>query len=396
SYHTWYRVGSRYEQPGKTGLAHFFEHMMFNETKHLAYGEFDARMEAAGAETNAATWIDWTYYYESLPSEELPLAIELEADRMANLVVRKKQVESEREVVLNERRMAVEDDVRGAADELLHSMAFGRTHPHGWPTIGWMEDIEGYRVSDCRAFYKTWYAPNNATVIIVGDFDRDETLGRLRKAYGRQRASDLPKTPKPRRRRRRGGGRTIPWPTPSEKLLVAWHAPAEGHPDQAVVEVIHDLLLGGRSARLRRKLVEEQQVASRLRGSVGGLQHGGLFDIWVDMRPGFGADLALQEIERELRRLAEQRVSAPELNKVKARAELFALSAVETMGEKAYQVGYGETVVGDPAHLFVRLEQLARVTSKDVQRIARGMFREDRRSMVRVASPETLEREASR
>jgi len=385
SYHTWFRVGSRYEEEGKTGLAHFFEHMMFNETENLPWGEFDRKMEAAGGDTNAATWIDWTYYYESLPSEELPLAIELEADRMSNLLVRKKQVESEREVVANERRMAVEDDVRGKADELLHSLAYGERHPHSWPTLGWMKDIQGYRVADCRSFYKTWYAPNNATVVIVGDLDRDETLARLEKAYGHLRASKLPARPTPKRSRQRKERRaTLRWPTPSEKLLVGWHSPAQAERDQAVAEIVHDLLLGGRSARLRRRLVDELELATRLRGHVGGLQHAGLFDLWVGMREGVAADRALAVIEEELARLRDEPVPLAELEKVKARSELFTISSVETMGEKAYQIGYGETVLGDPAHVFARLDELRAVSPADVQRVAAKIFRPARRSIVHV------------
>ncbi len=385
SYHTWFRVGSRYEERGKTGLAHFFEHMMFNETKHLGWGEFDQRMEAAGGDTNAATWIDWTYFYQSLPAEELPLAIELEADRMAHLLVRKKQVESEREVVANERRMAVEDDVRGKADEMLHSLAYGSEHPHGWPTIGWMQDIAGYRVRDCQSFYRTWYAPNNATVVIAGDLDSEATLSRLAKAYGRLRASVLPERPAPKASRQRTERRaTLRWPTPAEKLLIGWHSPAQAERDQAVAEVLHDLLLGGRSARLRRRLVDELELATRLRGHVGGLQHAGLFDLWIGMREGVSADRALAVVDEEIQRLREEPVPTRELEKIKARSELFTISAVETMGEKAYQIGFGETVVGDPAHVFARLEELRGVTAADVQRLAARMLRRGRRSIVHV------------
>jgi zinc protease len=138
AYYTWYRVGSRDEKPGKTGLSHLFEHLMFNETKNLAAGEFDRTLEENGAESNAATWLDWTMYHESLPAPKLPLAIRLEADRMANLVLREKQVSSEKEVVANERRYRVDDDVEGTASELLYKTAFTR-HPYQWPTIGWID-----------------------------------------------------------------------------------------------------------------------------------------------------------------------------------------------------------------------------------------------------------------
>src|SRR5688500_5591916 len=187
SYQTWFGVGSRHEKPGKTGLAHLFEHLMFNETRSLEAGEFDRLMEAAGGETNAATWVDWTYYYENLPASELPLAVRLESDRIAHLVLRKPQVTSEKEVVANERRYRVDDDVEGAANELLYATAY-RSHPYRWPTIGWMKDIEGFTIEDCERFYRTYYAPNNATIVIAGDFPEEETVALVRKHYGRLRA----------------------------------------------------------------------------------------------------------------------------------------------------------------------------------------------------------------
>ncbi|MGE0790753.1 MAG: M16 family metallopeptidase [Sandaracinaceae bacterium] len=385
AYHTWYRVGSRYETPGKTGLAHFFEHMMFNETEQLPMGEFDRRMEEAGADTNAATWIDWTYYHESLPAEELGTAIELEAERMGRLVVRKAQVESEREVVANERKMAVDDDVQGAADERLHTMIFGESHPHGWPTIGWMGDIEAYRVADCRAFYKRWYAPNNATVVVAGAFDTADAIARIEQAYGRLRRSELgppPVVPAVRLTRERRA--TMRWPTPTHKLAIAWLAPAYATFEHAVAEVVYELWLGGRSGRLRRRLVEELELVSELRGGVGGLTHEGLFDLWVSLRDKREPARVLEVIEEEIARLADGDVSDEELDKVKSRGELFALSHIETSGGKAYQIGYGETVCGDPSHLFVRMDELRRVSAADVRRFARERLGASRRAIVRV------------
>ncbi len=148
SVHVWYRVGSRHERPGKTGIAHLFEHLMFNQTEHLAAGEFDRLMEAAGGDTNAATWVDWTFYRDSLPASQLDLALRLEADRMQYLTLDEHQVESEREVVANERRYRVDDDVEGFLGERLFALAF-EGHPYGWPTIGWMEDIHALTIEDC-------------------------------------------------------------------------------------------------------------------------------------------------------------------------------------------------------------------------------------------------------
>src|SRR4051812_7069642 len=220
SYYTWFRVGSRHERPGKTGLAHLFEHLMFNETEGLKAGEFDRKLEENGAESNAATWLDWTYYYESLPKDRFPLAVKLESERMARLVLRDPQVASEKDVVANERRMRVDDDVEGTANEILYKTAFTK-HPYHWPTIGWMKDIEGFTPDDCADFYKTYYAPNNATVVVVGDVTEKDVLTRIRDAYGEIPPSEIPEEdtqPEPPQLEPRLI--TFNKPTPSEKLLV--------------------------------------------------------------------------------------------------------------------------------------------------------------------------------
>src|SRR5688572_24852575 len=175
SYQTWYRVGSRHEEVGKTGLAHLFEHLMFAQTETLTPGEFDRVVERTGGESNAATWVDWTQYRLSLPAMDLPLAVRLESERMSRLVLTPETVEPERDVVTNERRERVEDDVDGWLDEQLMATAF-EVHPYRWPTIGWMADIRSVGLDDIRAFYRTWYAPNNATLVVVGDVDEPALL----------------------------------------------------------------------------------------------------------------------------------------------------------------------------------------------------------------------------
>jgi len=155
AYHTWFRVGSRHEREGKTGLAHLFEHLMFNEVEGRASGEFDRLLEEAGAESNASTWLDWTQYNIAIPKEKIGLVIGLEAERMTHLVLREPQVTSEKEVVANERRFRVDDDVEGSVSELLWATAYDR-HAYRWPTIGWMKDIEGFTTEDCAEFYRTY------------------------------------------------------------------------------------------------------------------------------------------------------------------------------------------------------------------------------------------------
>jgi zinc protease len=165
SYQTWLKVGSRDESPGKTGISHLLEHLMFLGTKRHPLGEFDRLIELAGGENNASTWTDWTQYHENVPASELDLVIALEVDRFETLGVSEAKFQSERDVVVSERRDRVEDDVDGAASERLFAMVFGRRHPYGWPTLGWMQDIQGLTRADARSYFRQHYAPNHAAIV---------------------------------------------------------------------------------------------------------------------------------------------------------------------------------------------------------------------------------------
>lgn len=384
SYFTWFRVGSRHEKIGKTGLAHFFEHLMFNETENLAAGEFDRKLEENGAESNAGTWVDWTYYYESLPSDRIGLAIELESERMHKLVLREPQVASEKEVVANERRYRVDDDVEGSANELLYKTAF-TTHPYHWPTIGWMSDIEGYVPADCEAFYRTFYAPNNATVVLVGDVKEEAVLEKLRKAYGVIPSSVIPPEdfePEPQQTEERS--LTIAKPTATEKLLVGYKGPALGDVDHVALTVLNEILFGGRAARVYRSMVVEKEIASDVRGSASPLEHPGLYEIFVTTREGHVLAEVEPVLEAELDKVRKDVVSDDELARAKARLELSLLQSLETTSGKAEQIGFYETVLGDPAAAFRRLEAYRRTTASDLRRVARTVFRAERRTVVRI------------
>src|SRR5579872_2182269 len=284
AYHTWFNVGSRHERPGKTGLAHLFEHLMFGETENLKAGLFDHKLEESGAETNAATWVDWTYYHELLPADRVKLAVRLEAERMQRLVLREPQVASEKEVVANERRYRVEDDVEGLANELLYKTAFEK-HPYRWPTIGWMQDIQGFTPEDCTAFYRTYYAPNNATIVAVGDFRERDLLLSIRDAYGGIATQPIPPedvVPEPPQTQERKI--ELSKPAASERLLVAFKGPALGDADHAALTLLSEVLFGGRSSRLYRSLVVERELAIDVRGWVSTFRDPGLFECWITAR----------------------------------------------------------------------------------------------------------------
>ncbi len=384
TYHTWYKVGSRHEHPGKTGLAHLFEHLMFNETENLPAGTFDRKLEENGAETNAATWVDWTYYYESLPADRIKLAVKLEAERMARLVLREPQVKSEKEVVANERRYRVDDDVEGAANELLYKTAFTR-HPYGWPTIGWMEDIQNFSPEDCVAFYRTFYAPNNATVVVVGDLRERDLLAAIVREYGALPSQSIPPEdihPEPPQLDARDI--EVRKPTATQKLLLAFKGPALGDADHATLSVLSEVLFGGRAARLYRSLVVEKELATDIRGWVSTFRDPGLFECWATAR----AEHTTHEIQRVMdeafERVCTEVVSDDELARAKARLELGQLQQLETIPGKAEQIGFYETVLGDPAHAFQRVEGYRRVTAGDLRRVARRYLATGGRTIVRV------------
>jgi zinc protease len=384
SYHTWFRVGSRHERKGKTGLAHLFEHLMFGPTRNHAPGVFDRRIESAGGETNASTWVDWTQYHTELPATELEVIVALEADRMHELVLREPQVRSEKEVVANERRFRVDDDVEGEVQERLYSLAF-RRHPYHHPTIGWMKDIEGFTTADCHRFYKMYYAPNNATLIVVGDVHEAKLLELVQRHYGGLKAAKIEPAPSiiegPQRSERKHVMRRA---TPTQKLAIGYHAPAFGDADYPVLSLINELLFVGRSARMFQRLVRKEQLAADVHGGIAPFVDPGLYDIWVGLRPGRRAAEALRVIDEELARMRDERVPKKDLERVKARAELSFLMALESAAGKAEQIGFYEAVLGDAGRIFPRLQDFRAVTADDVQRVARRVLDRSQRTRIEV------------
>jgi zinc protease len=394
SYQTWFAVGSRHEKTGKTGLAHLFEHLMFNETENHPAGSFDRTLEEAGAESNAATWVDWTFYHENVPRDRIGLVIDLEAERMSKLVLRDPQVTSEKEVVANERRYRVEDDIEGTTNELLYRTAF-TTHAYGWPTVGWMQDIQGFTTEDCADFYRTHYAPNNAAVVIAGDVKEKDVLFRIQKAYGSLEASVIPVEdvhPEPPQREERRVSLTKP--TATDKLAIAYHGPAFGDVDNVPLAMLCEVLFSGRSSRAHLAIVQKEEIATDLRGGVTAFRDPGLFEIYATARPSRTADEILAALDREIDRVVSEPVSSEELEKVKARVELSLLQSLETVGGKAEQIGFFHTVLGDPAGAFRRLDAFRRATRSDLLRAARRYLARERRSIV-VVHPETKATEGS-
>ncbi len=387
-YQTWFAVGSRHEQQGKTGIAHFLEHLMFNETENVPYGEFDRRLELLGADTNAATFLDWTYYTVSLPAEALPTIVELESDRMANLVLRDAQVDSEREVVANERRQSVDDDVDGAMTERLYSEAF-RHHGYRWPTIGFMADIEGLTTADCQRQYETFYAPNNATLVVAGAVDEAQLLQLVQQHYGPLKPSVLPPDPgivEPAQQAERRV--TMGLPAASAKLAMGYRCPAMGEPDHPILVLLNEILFGGRASRVHRRLVQELEIASEAHGSIGHFRDPSLYDIYLTVRPGADAAGVLQALDEVLGEVVARPVSQAEVERAQARVELATLQGLETAAGKAEQIGFYDTVLGDPGALFGRLEAFRSANRASIHEVAKGYLQPRSRTVVELQPTE--------
>jgi zinc protease len=359
---------------------------MFNQTESHPPGEFDKLLETAGGDTNAATWVDWTYYRNNLPRAELKLAVELEADRMAHLVLGDEQVESEREVVANERRFRVEDDVDGFLNEELYKLAF-TTHPYHWPTIGWMRDIEAITIDDCRQFYRTYYAPNNATVVIVGDVDEDAALAMLQDHYGKIPSQTIPAekiTAEPAQTSERRASYVKP--VTADKLRIGYKSAPLGHADYAVLEVISEILFGGNSSRLHRKLVVDGEIAASTHASSAPFRDPGLYEISVSLQRGHTAAEAEAIVYAELEHLGTQPLAPHELDTAKTRLLTHFMRELRPSSGKAEALGHYETTIGDYRRLFSVADGYRSVTATDVARVVRTYLSPERRTVL-IATP---------
>lgn len=395
AYQTWFRVGSRHEQDGKTGLAHLFEHLMFNETEHLPAGEFDRQIERQGGSTNAATWVDWTYYQDDLPKSELELAVRLESERMQHLVIKRHQVESERGVVISERRLRVDDDVDGFMSEELFRLAFDKGHPYHWPTIGWMRDIKRLSLRDAMTFYRTFYAPNNALLVIVGDIDEKQTLSLIEKHYGPVPAQALPKghyESLPDRPVQTSERRALfKKPVQNDKLLMGYQAPAFSSPEHVSLDFLSELLMGSHSSPIYRDMVVDREIVTSIGGSVTPFRDRGLWEISASLKRGHTAEQALAQFDEHIARVRNEGVRSDDVERTRARLLTEFYTGMRTAHGKAAQLGEFDTVAGDYRSLFDVPAQLRAVTPAELQAVARTYLVPQRRTLL-IVQPETKAR----
>jgi zinc protease len=378
----WYHVGSKNEVPGKTGLAHLLEHMMFKGTAAHGPGEFSRRVARGGGDDNAFTSRDYTAYFEKFAADRLALGLRLEADRMRGLRLDPGEFERERAVVKEERRMRTEDDPQSALVEQVQAAAFV-AHPYRGPVIGWMADIDRVTVADLKAFYDRYYQPGNAILVLVGDFDTAAVMQEVETAFGPIPPGPPPVAPRfaepPQHGERRIALRReaqLPF------VYVAYHTPTLDDPDGHALEVLAQLLAGGKSSRLYRSLVQERRVALYAGASYDSdAEDPSLFTLYGAIQPGHTTGEWQSLVATELWRLAEEPVPERELTKAKNQIEAQFVFAQDSVFYLAMTLGRLYTTGRGIADLNAYLPRIRAVTAADVQRVARTYFRPDQHTV---------------
>ena len=377
-----YRVGSRNERPGATGLAHFLEHLMFKGTPTRGRGEISRLIEQSGGRENAFTTKDMTGYYTNIAADRLDLVLQIEADRMRNLLLDPAEIDSERKVVLEERRMRSEDDPDGAVYEAMSSLAF-KASPYHWPTIGWVADIDRINATELRAFYDTYYRPNNAVLIVVGDVKAADVLARVRQYFGaipRGAAPPAVTAVEPpqideRRLLLRKEGAQLP------VVNIAWHVPNYTSPDAPALELLSQLLSEGRASRLYRRLVYDKRIVL---GAGGEYSYSSidpsLFWFYATPLPDHTPESVEQALLDEVERLKQEPVPAEELERARNQIEASFVWQQDSVFSRSSVLGRFE-VLGSWSLLEDYLPRLRTVTPADLQRVARTYFPVDRKNV---------------
>jgi zinc protease len=383
-----YRVGSRDEHAGITGISHFFEHMMFNGSRKFGPGEFDRQMEQRGGSNNAYTTKDVTVYTDWFPPDALELMFEMEADRMAHLTFDSKLVESERGVVYSERRLRVDNDNVGALSEQVNAAAIV-AHPYHWPVIGWASDIESWTTQDLESYYRQGYAPNNCTMVVVGDIDTAKVLSLSAKYFESIPSHSTfaePRTKEPEQE----GPRLVRIEKEAELplMIYAFHMPESRSESYPAIEVLESLMATGESSRLYSRLVDREQVALNVQMGDEPSLDPFLLTVLIQPRAGVPVQKVQQLLEDELKKIRETRATESELRKAKNQWLAAHYHEMKTMAGRANLLGTYEIFYGSYKRLFQEPEDIEKVTAADVEREASLLFAETSQT-VGILTPRT-------
>nr|MBI4345448.1 insulinase family protein [Elusimicrobiota bacterium] len=384
----WYKVGSKHEQPGRTGFAHLFEHYMFEGSKHSPAGEYFQRIFGMGGVTNANTTNDRTDYFAVVPSENLEEVLRLESDRMGFLrsSINAKNLEKQRDIVQNEKRKG-ENAAYGGAWDAVNGMVWPQGHPYKWGVIGSMADLEAASVQDVKDFHATYYLPNNAVLVLSGDFDTQDALAKVRKWFGpipsgpAPPALNMPRVARPNGRKERtleDAKAQVPL------ILMAYPIPGKGQPGWTELSAVAAVLGGGRSSRLAKSLQYDRRLAAQVSSGVAGLRENDLFLIEAIPLPGVTPEALVAEIEAEVAKVARQGIENRELNRVKAGLRTSRLNALQNAEGIAEALAEGQGSFGDAGALQKQMEEVLHLKPKQAAEAAGRWLTPDNNSVLTI------------
>jgi zinc protease len=390
----WYHVGSKNERKGRSGFAHLFEHLMFKGSENLGPEEHKNFIAAIGGRYNATTDFDRTLYFQEFPSNYLERVLWMEADRMRSLDVSEANFHSERDVVKEERRLRIDNPPFGRMFEVVLANTF-TTHPYRILPIGSIADLDAATIDDVREFHRIYYVPNNATLVISGDYDPAQAKGWIEKYFGPiQKGADIPRQipqePAQTAERRLADSDSR---TPLPAVILTFHVPKEGDKELYALEVASNILSSGQSSRLYRKMVYEQQMALQASGQTITLEDPGVFYFYSIMQQGHTVEEGEKSLEEEIERLKTQPVSTAELEKSKNQLIAGLVFDRQTVLDTANALGHASVILGDWRHANRDLAEYQKVTAADVQAAAVKYFRPENRTVVMML-PEAMKPQA--
>lgn len=389
SVHQWYRVGSKDENVGRTGLAHFFEHLMFKGTERLSGKQYEKMIHMGGADNNAFTSQDYTGYYTNIPPERLRWVLGVESDRMVNLMFDQKEIQSEREVVKEERRMRTENSIEGSLDEKLHRLLY-QVGAYRWPVIGSMEDLNAASIEDLKAFYKTYYSPNNSVLVLAGNFDVDQAKKWIQELYG---SIPSQKVERPEFLNEIENLAKMDWAVErlkkdvqAETMLLGFRGPEIASQDTYALDLLSIILGGGNSSRLHQLFVRQKKKAIEVNVDYDSGFHGGLFYMLLQLAPGVTSDSVIPELKEQIEKVKKEKVSDVELKKAKNLLLKAQVNMLRKVSGRARMMAYYEVMLNDPELLTKNQEKYAAVTSEQIMEVARKYLTTSRGALV-IAEP---------
>jgi len=386
-----YRIGSRNERPGTTGLSHFFEHMMFNGAKKYGPGDLDKVMEANGGANNAYTSQNVTVYQDWFPRTAIPLIFDIEADRIQNLNFDPAKIQSERGVVASERRLSVDNNNGGLLDEQLWASAF-IAHPYQWPVVGWMSDIEHWTMEDLKHHYEMGYSPSNATMVVVGDVTPEEIFQICEKTI-EPIPSHAPPPPVTTVEPPQLGERRLVVHKQAELplLMIGYHVPATNNADFYATNILRTILFEGESSRMYQRLVDKDQLALDVESALQPAFDPTIAIIVAEPKQGVDPEKCEKAIYEELERAKSSSITDQELEKAKNIRLMEFYHQMRTINGRANTIGTYEVFMGDYKKLFDAAKNYGAVTKEDVQRVAKAYFDANNRTVATLL-PETEEK----